>query len=72
MSKTATTKWFTTTKPNEKTYGLYDFARSAEQAKTMLQSLGYAFAIAHKSTSQGGLYNIYVKRGNINGIVLVY
>lgn len=56
--------WYVTKKPCKKAYELYDFARSAEQAKNMLKSLGND-AIAHKSTSEGGAYNIYVK---INGV----
>ncbi len=55
-------KFYTTHKPDETIYNLYDFARSAEQAKNMLESLKEAGAIAHKSTSQGGLYNIYVTK----------
>jgi hypothetical protein len=58
--------WYVTKKPNQKAYELYDFARSAEQAKNMLKSLG-ADAIAHKSNSEGGAYNIYVKSNSIYG-----
>ncbi|MFH6968255.1 transglutaminase-like domain-containing protein [Flavobacterium sp. FlaQc-28] len=58
--------WYLTKKPCKKAYELYDFARSAEQAKHMLESLGRD-AIAHKSTSEGGAYNIYVKRNSVYG-----
>lgn len=60
------TGWYVTKKPCLKTFELYDFARSAKQAKNMLDSLGKD-AIAHKSTSQGGLYNIYVRANSIYG-----
>ena len=60
----AATKWYVTRKPNETTYVLYDFARSATQAKNMLRDLKEGSPIAHKSKSQGGLYNIYVKQGS--------
>ena len=60
----AAKKWFVTTKPSA-TYMMYDFARNAEQAKEMLSSLKDCSPIAHKSTSQGGLYNIYVKKGSV-------
>lgn len=58
--------WYLTKKPCKKAYELYDFARSAEQAKHMLETLGRD-AIAHKSTSEGGAYNIYVKRNSVYG-----
>jgi hypothetical protein len=58
--------WYVTKKPCKKAYELYDFARSAEQAKHMLESLGHD-AIAHKSTSEGGAYNIYVKNNSFYG-----
>jgi hypothetical protein len=58
--------WYVTKKPCRKAYELYDFARNAEQAKNMLKSLGND-AIAHKSRSEGGAYNIYVKSNSIYG-----
>lgn len=58
--------WYVTKNPCKKAYELYDFARSAEQAKNMLKSLGKD-AIAHKSTSEGGAYNIYVKSNSVYG-----
>ncbi|ESU18979.1 hypothetical protein FCR2A7T_23870 [Flavobacterium cauense R2A-7] len=58
--------WYVTKKPCKKVYELYDFARNAEQAKNMLKSLG-SDAIAHKSTSEGGAYNIYVKINSVYG-----
>lgn len=58
--------WYVTRKPSVKVYELYDFARSAEQAKNMLSSLGVD-AIAHKSNSEGGAYNIYVKSNSVYG-----
>lgn len=58
--------WYVTKKPSSKTYELYDFARNAEQAKNMLASLVNQ-AVAHKSTSQGGAYNIYVKSNSVFG-----
>lgn len=58
--------WYVTKKPSSKTYELYDFARNAEQAKNMLASLENQ-AIAHKSNSQGGAYNIYVKSNSVFG-----
>lgn len=60
------TGWYVTKKPCLKTFELYDFARSATQAKNMLESLGKD-ALAHKSTSEGGLYNIYVKASSVYG-----
>lgn len=60
------TGWYTTKKPCQKAYELYDFARSATQAKSMLESLG-TDALAHKSITQGGLYNIYVKTSGVYG-----
>lgn len=56
---------FTETKPSESKYALYDFARSKEQAEKMLNDLKDGFPIAHKSTSEGGEYNIYVRKGSI-------
>ncbi|MCL9806962.1 hypothetical protein NAT51_15605 [Flavobacterium amniphilum] len=58
--------WYVTRKPCKKAYELYDFTRSAVQAKNMLKSLG-SDAIAHKSTSEGGAYNIYVKSNSVYG-----
>lgn len=58
--------WYVTKKPCTKAYELYDFARSAVQAKNMLESLGTG-AIAHKSNSEGGVYNIYVKSNSVYG-----
>ena len=58
-------KWYSSSKPDEKTYVMYDFARNEEQAKNMLRDLHEGSPIAHKSTSQGGEYNIYVKRGSV-------
>lgn len=58
--------WYVTKKPCKRAYELYDFARSAEQAKSLLKSLG-SDAIAHKSTSEGGAYNIYVKSNGVYG-----
>jgi hypothetical protein len=58
--------WYVTKKPCKKAYELYDFARNAVQAKSMLKSLGKD-AIAHKSASQGGAYNIYVKSNSVYG-----
>lgn len=58
--------WYVIRKPSVKVYDLYDFARSAEQAKNMLSSLGVD-AIAHKSNSEGGAYNIYVKINSVYG-----
>lgn len=58
--------WYVTKKPSSKTYELYDFARNAEQAKNMLASLENQ-AVAHKSSSQGGAYNIYVKSNSVFG-----
>jgi len=58
------TGWYVTKKPCLKAFELYDFARSATQAKNMLASLG-SDAIAHKSKSEGGLYNIYVKAKSV-------
>jgi hypothetical protein len=58
--------WYVTKRPSSKTYELYDFARNAEQAKNMLASLENQ-AVAHKSTSQGGAYNIYVKSNSVFG-----
>lgn len=62
---TAKKKWFITKKPDIKYYVLYDFARSATQAKSLLKDLKEGFPIAQKSTSEGGLYNIYVKKGSL-------
>lgn len=56
--------WYVTKKPSSKNHELYDFARSAIQAKGMLSSLE-GQAIAHKSASEGGIYNIYVRRGSV-------
>ena len=58
------TKWYVTRKPSND-FQLYDFARSATQAKDMLRDLAEGSPIAHKSKSQGGLYNIYVKKGSV-------
>ena len=58
-------QWYVTRKPDTKVYQLYDFARSAEQAKQMLKDLAEGEAIAHKSRSEGGNYNIYVKKGTV-------
>jgi hypothetical protein len=62
---TKKSNWFVTRKPNESEYALYDFARTATQAKNMLRDLGEGNPIAHKSKSEGGLYNIYVKKGTV-------
>jgi hypothetical protein len=60
---TKKTNWFVTRKPKGG-YVLYDFARSAKQAKDMLKDLEEGSPIAHRSKSEGGLYNIYVKEGS--------
>ena len=57
-------KWFVTRKPSSE-FQLYDFARSARQAKDMLESIADGSPIAHRSKSEGGLYNIYVKKGSV-------
>lgn len=63
--KRAVKSWYLTKKPNEKIFALYDFARSAVQAKQMLKDLKSGSPVAHKSTSEGGLYNIYVRKGSV-------
>ena len=57
-------EWFVTRKPSGE-YVMYDFARSATQAKDMLRDLAEGSPIAHRSKSEGGLYNIYVKKGSV-------
>ena len=64
-NKASKKNWFVTKLPSRSRYVMYDFARSATQAKKMLRDLKDGFPVAHKSTSQGGLYNVYVKRGSI-------
>lgn len=54
-----------TRKPNSAHYQLYDFARSKEQAEQMLEDLAEGQPVAHKSTSEGGEYNIYVRKGSV-------
>ena len=60
---TKKTNWFVTRKPKGG-YVLYDFARTARQAKDMIRDLAEGTPIAHRSKSEGGLYNIYVKEGS--------
>jgi hypothetical protein len=57
-------QWYVTRKPSNE-YVMYDFARSAAQAKDMLRDLSEGSPIAHRSKSEGGLYNIYVKKGSV-------
>jgi hypothetical protein len=61
--KTMSKKWYVTRKPSEEKYQLYDFARTAAQAKKMLKDLEEGNPIAQKSRTQGGNYNIYVEKG---------
>lgn len=64
MGRKKQPKWYVTRKPSSD-YQLYDFARTAEQAKNMLRDLEEGSPVAHKSRSEGGNYNIYVKKGSV-------